>query len=336
MREETIHCVTVLIVYRYILHLTPAFARHRVLHRADTLGSRQTSTRGVARTRPRPLGMSDYAEDQAMEVEALESILMEDMIRVDGSEGIDGATHAPCYQISVSALGDGEEEDPSDESQTARLGLVFSHTPNYPDEPPLLKCRSVKGLFDSELVAVHELLTKHAAESVGMAMIFDLVNEAREWMRTRAGVVDVVEETPEMLKQRLEEEAEARLRAMRATGTPVTPETFNAWVMRFEAERALARAKAGKRLRRRREGRHEARHGPKILRRADGGADGGRGGGRGRRRLRILRRRLRRLERRRRRARRFHAGGRLGGGRWERKRRGIRRGRRGRFRVMRR
>ena len=246
MREETIHCVPVLIVYRYILHLTPAFARHRVLHRADTLGSRQTSTRGVARTRPRPLGMSDYAEDQAMEVEALESILMEDMIRVDGSEGIDGATHAPCYQISVSALGDGEEEDPSDESQTARLGLVFSHTPNYPDEPPLLKCRSVKGLFDSELVAVHELLTKHAAESVGMAMIFDLVNEAREWMRTRAGVVDVVEETPEMLKQRLEEEAEARLRAMRATGTPVTPETFNAWVMRFEAERALARAKAGK------------------------------------------------------------------------------------------
>lgn len=181
-----------------------------------------------------------------MEVEALESILMEDMIRVDGSEGIDGATHAPCYQISVSALGDGEEEDPSDESQTARLGLVFSHTPNYPDEPPLLKCRSVKGLFDSELVAVHALLTKHAAESVGMAMIFDLVNEAKEWMRTRAGVVDVVEETPEMLKQRLEEEAEARLRAMRATGTPVTPESFNAWVARFEAEQALARAKAGK------------------------------------------------------------------------------------------
>ena len=166
-----------------------------------------------------------------MEVEALESILMEDMIRVDGERGHRRATHAPCYQISVSALGDGEEEDPSDESQTARLGLVFSHTPNYPDEPPLLKCRSVKGLFDSELVAVHELLTKHAAESVGMAMIFDLVNEAREWMRTRAGVVDVVEETPEMLKQRLEEEAEARLRAMRATGTPVTPETFNAWVI---------------------------------------------------------------------------------------------------------
>ena len=135
MREETIHCVPVLIVYRYILHLTPAFAGHRVLHRADTLGSRQTSTRGVARTRPRPLGMSDYAEDQAMEVEALESILMEDMIRVDGSEGIDGATHAPCYQISVSALGDGEEEDPSDESQTARLGLVFSHTPTTRTSP---------------------------------------------------------------------------------------------------------------------------------------------------------------------------------------------------------
>ena len=46
-----------------------------------------------------------------MEVEALESILMEDMRVVEGSEGIAGATHAPCYQIAVSALGDGEEEE---------------------------------------------------------------------------------------------------------------------------------------------------------------------------------------------------------------------------------
>ena len=35
----------------------------------------------------------------------------------------------------------------------------------------------------------------------------------------RAGVVDAVEETPEMLQRRLEEEAEERLKAMRAVGT---------------------------------------------------------------------------------------------------------------------
>ena len=43
------------------------------------------------------------------------------------------------------------------------------------------------------------------------------------------------DQTPEQIAQRLEEEAEARLKAMRATGTPVTVESFNAWVQRFEA-----------------------------------------------------------------------------------------------------
>ena len=90
--------------------------------------------------------MTDCAEEQEMEVEALLSILMDDMAVVTGSEAIAGATHAPCYQIVVSPLGDGEEEDPDgDESQRARLGLVFSHTPNYPEEPPLIKCRSLRG-----------------------------------------------------------------------------------------------------------------------------------------------------------------------------------------------
>ena len=90
------------------------------------------------------------------------------------------------------------EEDPDgDESQRARLGLVFSHTPNYPEEPPLIKCRSLRGLFDAELVACKSMLDalakrigRHADE------IFDLAQAAKEWMRDRAGVVDVVEETP--------------------------------------------------------------------------------------------------------------------------------------------
>jgi hypothetical protein len=36
------------------------------------------------------------------------------------------------------------------------------------------------------------------------------VGEAKEWMRDRAGVVDELEETPEAIASRLEEEAEAR------------------------------------------------------------------------------------------------------------------------------
>eukprot|EP00740_Mantoniella_antarctica_P014802 CAMPEP_0181371844 /NCGR_PEP_ID=MMETSP1106-20121128/14352_1 /TAXON_ID=81844 /ORGANISM="Mantoniella antarctica, Strain SL-175" /LENGTH=302 /DNA_ID=CAMNT_0023489083 /DNA_START=46 /DNA_END=954 /DNA_ORIENTATION=- len=187
--------------------------------------------------------MTDYLEEQEMEVEALQAILMEDMVVVHGSEGVDlggVALHAPCYQIAVSALGDGEEEDEADESQTARLGLVFSHTPAYPDEPPLIKCRSIKGLFDRELQQIQARMVKQAAGAVGMSMVFDLVGEAKEWMRDRAGVVDELEETPEAIASRLEEEAEARLRAMRATGTA---ESFTAWTQRLEAEEALRRIK---------------------------------------------------------------------------------------------
>ena len=190
--------------------------------------------------------MTDCAEEQEMEVEALLSILMDDMAVVTGSEAIAGATHAPCYQIVVSPLGDGEEEDPDgDESQRARLGLVFSHTPNYPEEPPLIKCRSLRGLFDAELAACKSMLDALAKESVGMPMIFDLAQAAKEWMRDRAGVVDIVEETPEQIQRRLEEEAEERLRAMRATGTPVTKDSYREWVEKFDAERALKRLKAG-------------------------------------------------------------------------------------------
>ena len=47
-----------------------------------------------------------------------------------------------------------------------------------------------------------------------------------------------------MLQRRLEEEAEERLKAMRAVGTPVTVESFNAWVARFEAETGVAASAA--------------------------------------------------------------------------------------------
>ena len=101
------------------------------------------------------------------------------------------------------------------------------------------------GLFDAELAACKSMLDALAKESVGMPMIFDLAQAAKEWMRDRAGVVDVVEETPEQIQRRLEEEAEARLRAMRATGTPVTVDSYREWVEKFDAERALKRLKAG-------------------------------------------------------------------------------------------
>ena len=64
-----------------------------------------------------------------MEVEALLSILMDDMAVVTGGEAIAGATHAPClHPRRLSPLGDGEEEDPDGAESHAGLGpRVLSH-----------------------------------------------------------------------------------------------------------------------------------------------------------------------------------------------------------------
>ena len=179
-----------------------------------------------------------------MEVEALASILMDDMAVVTGAEAIEGATHAPCYQITISALGDGEEEDPNDESQTARLGLVFfahpalprrAPSPQVPQRPRVVRQRARRRARPRDdarpRIARRGVRLRPRLRAQGV--------DAR-----RAGVVDVVEETPEMLARRLEEEAEARLKAMRAVGTPVTRETYAAWSETFRAERELERLRA--------------------------------------------------------------------------------------------
>jgi len=52
-----------------------------------------------------------------------------------GKALVHGAT-GPCYQITVSPLGDGEEEDPDDASQAARLGGAVQVTPGRPQVDP--------------------------------------------------------------------------------------------------------------------------------------------------------------------------------------------------------
>ena len=49
---------------------------------------------------------------------------------------------------------------------------------------------------------------------------------------------------PAAAKKAAEEAEERRLAEIRALGTPVTPDTFNAWKSQFYAESALARARS--------------------------------------------------------------------------------------------
>ncbi len=60
----------------------------------------------------------------------------------------------------------------------------------------------------------------------------------------KAPVID-----PAAAKKAAEEAEERRLAEIRALGTPVTPDTFNAWKAQFYAESALARTRSAARVR---------------------------------------------------------------------------------------
>lgn len=181
----------------------------------------------------------DYVGEQEMEMEALEAILMDDMKEVDGS-GPDGCnTEARCFSITI-APKDEDEEEPTD--IPIRLSFAFAHTPEYPDAPPLLKVRSVRGVRDSDLANIQAALEAEAQQNLGMAMIFTLAQSAKVLLR------EVVMGSPEgntgpSQLERDEAEKAAKQKA-RMEGTPVTAETWNAWFDRFKAEKALAKAKA--------------------------------------------------------------------------------------------
>lgn len=48
-----------------------------------------------------------------------------------------------------------------DEEPELQMQLVFAHTPTYPDEPPYIRLRSVKGLSDAELQEATSELQQH-------------------------------------------------------------------------------------------------------------------------------------------------------------------------------
>ncbi|XP_047180333.1 RWD domain-containing protein 1-like isoform X2 [Vigna umbellata] len=175
--------------------------------------------------------MTDFKQEQDMEIEALEAILMDEFKEIHpGESGLN--TSSRCFQIKVVA-----QDDDTDGPITnpAQLALIFSHTERYPDEPPLLNLKSLQGIHIEDLRILKEKLLQEASENLGMAMIYTLVTSAKEWLSDRF-CQDSVDGSTEV------EEA-AKDDIVIPHGEPVTVETFLAWRERFEAELALERAK---------------------------------------------------------------------------------------------
>jgi len=183
----------------------------------------------------------EYAEEQAMELEALEAIWPEEFGPLgDDAPPAEWPEEPTIYKVDLTPGEDGEDASNDD----LVMQLVFQHTPSYPEEAPRLRLRSVRGLTDAEMSAVTEMINQLVEENMGMAMIYTLGEAAKEWLRDKANVQVVEEVDPETLKARAIEEEERKLAEARALGTPVTPENFKVWQQAHEAERALERAQA--------------------------------------------------------------------------------------------
>ncbi|KAG9455571.1 hypothetical protein H6P81_000079 [Aristolochia fimbriata] len=175
--------------------------------------------------------MTDYAQEQEMEIEALEAILMDDIKEIDSAEsGL--STNNRCFQITLSP-----QDDEFDESAytPVQLALIFSHTENYPDEGPLLNVKSIRGIKREDLQILKEKLEQEVLENLGMAMIYTLVTSVKEWLSEKFG--------QNAQEVELEDEDAEKDEVIVPHGEPVTVETFLAWRERFEAELALERAK---------------------------------------------------------------------------------------------
>ncbi|KAG0459794.1 hypothetical protein HPP92_022922 [Vanilla planifolia] len=175
--------------------------------------------------------MTDHGLEQEMEIEALQAILMDDIKEIDPSEsGL--KTTSRCFQITLSP-----QDDDLDvaNSTPVQLALIFSHTEKYPDEPPLLNVKSLRGVKPGDIKILHENLAEEAAENIGMAMVYTLATSAKEWLHEKYG--------QNALDDAVDETAAAVDDVIVPHGEPVTVETFVTWRERFEAELALERAK---------------------------------------------------------------------------------------------
>ncbi|GMI86074.1 hypothetical protein like AT1G51730 [Hibiscus trionum] len=174
---------------------------------------------------------TDHVQEQEDEIEALEAILMDEFKEIhSGESGLN--TSKRCFQITLTP-----QDDDADQSTTTPvlLGLIFSHTEKYPDEPPLLNVKSIRGVHTSDLKILKEKLEQEASENLGMAMIYTLVTSAKEWLSERYG--------QDADADNVEEEESIKDEVIVPHGEPVTVDTFLAWRERFEAELALERAK---------------------------------------------------------------------------------------------
>ena len=163
--------------------------------------------------------MTDYQEEQANEIEALESIYPEEFTLIE-------TTPTHCFQLPLHA-----EADPPAEDEVSCI-LKFTYTKTYPDAAPVMEVEESDNLNEDDIQAIQELLKEQAEENLGMVMIFTLISAVQEKLTDIANMIATRREEEREEELRKIEEAERK----KFEGTRVTIETFLAWRTKFDAE----------------------------------------------------------------------------------------------------
>ncbi|KAJ7285858.1 hypothetical protein C8J57DRAFT_1050408 [Mycena rebaudengoi] len=141
---------------------------------------------------------------------------------------------------------DVEPDDYDGPDQPVKLTLQVHYTSQYPDALPELSLNAVEGeIQDSEInellddlrAVVCSFQSRHQ-ENLGLPMTFTLVSRLREQLSVLVKSRAERRRREEVEKERIALEAEEA----RTRGTPVTPESFKAWKVKFDLELATKKA----------------------------------------------------------------------------------------------
>jgi len=175
------------------------------------------------------MNSTQWDEDQAMEIEALQSIYAEDF-KVLGL-----APHQ--FEITLVPNSDGKDNHVS-------ITLHVTYTPTYPQEVPIIEVKPLKGVGESQCTTLKEKLEEEAAQNLEVVMILTLAQSAKEWLESlndkkvrelkqEQAAREKAEKESKIVKINLDD---VKPEKVVINGTPVTKENFSAWRLKFEAE----------------------------------------------------------------------------------------------------
>ena len=151
--------------------------------------------------------MTDYEEEQEMELEALEAIFDEEFKP-------DPEQPETKFAVVINDL----------EFLSKEIVLDFKYPPTYPDVPAEFDIQPTLQLTNDQKERVREAMAAAAEEEAGNAMIFAMITAAKDWLTENFDADNEVEEAEKTVAPELTQEER---------GTPVTKDNFIEWHAAF-------------------------------------------------------------------------------------------------------